>query len=62
MGIMDHKLPTATPRLYIVMPLRPMGSLITDRGTPATGIMALTLEGAIMVTGGRSGQKGAQLR
>jgi hypothetical protein len=60
MGIMDHQLPTATPRLHMVTPLRPMGMgiLLTDRGTipAATGTMGITLEGAIMDTGGRSGQ------
>ena len=50
MGIMDHE-------LHMVTPLRPMGmrTLITDRGTiPATYIMVITVEGAIMDTAGRS--------
>ena len=60
--IMDRLLLTDIPRLHMVMPLRSMGVLITDRVTPAIGIMVLTLGGVIMDTGGRSGQKGAQLR
>jgi len=59
MGIMDHQLPTATPSLPTVTPLRSMGmgTLITDRGTiPATGTLVITVEGAITDTAGRSGQ------
>ena len=44
MGIMDHLLPTPTPRLHMLTPLRPMGIgiLITDRGTtPATGTVVI---------------------
>ena len=49
----------ATPTEHMATPLRLMGMgiLITDRGTiPATGTMVITVEGAIMDTGGRSGQ------
>ena len=49
----------ATPTEHMATPLRltGMGILITDRGTiPATGTMVITVEGAIMDTGGRSGQ------
>jgi hypothetical protein len=49
MGIMDHRLPTAIPLLYMATPLRPMamGILITDRGTiPDTGSMVITVEEA----------------
>jgi len=49
----------ATPTEHMATQLRLMGMgiLITDRGTiPATGTMVITVEGAIMDTGGRSGQ------
>jgi hypothetical protein len=63
MGIMDHRLPTAIPLLYMATPLRPMamGILITDRGTIPDTDTAVIMAGEAMVTvvmgiGGRSVQ------
>ena len=52
MDIMDHLLPTATPHLHMLTPLRPMGIgiLITDRATiPATGTVVIMVEGAMLI-------------
>lgn len=53
MGI-HHRLPTATPRLYMLTQFRLMGILIMDRGTIlVTDTMVITVEGAIMDIGGK---------
>ena len=52
MDIIDHLMPTPTPRLHMPTPLRPMGIgiLIMDRGTtPATGTVVI-MDPDIMVT------------
>ena len=52
MDIMEHQLPTATPDLHMVTPLRPtgIGILITDHAPiPATGTMVIMVEGAMLI-------------